>query len=186
MRTFIALDFDKAVKDQLAALEARLKPRCPKLKWVEPAQIHLTLKFLGEITQQQAAPVTAALNNLAAQCRPFDIAIEDVGCFPPSGGVDVVWVGIKDATGRLAECQARCEDLIEPLGFPRERRRFAPHLTLARNRDRANGPQIRDALKQEGPLHVGRQTVGAITFYQSTLTPSGPIYKALSKHPLSV
>jgi 2'-5' RNA ligase len=181
MRTFIAVEFDSAIRKQLGALQTRLKVRLPKLKWVEPLQIHLTLKFLGEIGDQQVAPIAAALTEVASKCRAFDVSVEDLGCFPPSGDVSVVWVGLKDPAGELAKCQALCEDLIEPLGFPRERRRFSPHLTLARIRDRG-GPEIRTVLQQEPPARMGVQTVGGVTFFQSTLTPRGPIYNALSKH----
>ncbi len=185
MRTFIAIDFDEGIRGRLAALQTRLKPRCPKVKWVDPRQIHLTLKFLGEIAEGRVAAISEALGTLARECRPFEVKVEELGCFPPGGGgVDVLWVGLKDPSEQLAKCQAKCEDLIEPLGFPRERRRFSPHLTLARNRDRANGPKIRAALAAEPPVVVGIQTVAGLTFYHSTLTPQGPIYKALSRHVL--
>ncbi len=183
MRTFIAVEFDRAVKKQLADLQARLKPRLGQLKWVDPYQIHLTLKFLGEIDDRRAPEIAQALGRLSEQCQPFDIKIEDVGTFPPSGGVKVVWVGIKDEAGLLSRCQAACEDLIEPLGFPRENRRFSPHLTLARTRDSANSAAIRSVLGAMPPFHAGVQAVEGVTFYQSTLTPRGPIYNALSKHP---
>jgi RNA 2',3'-cyclic 3'-phosphodiesterase len=186
MRTFIAVEFDETIRKQLAAVQGRLKARFPKLKWVDPHHIHLTLKFLGEISDQQVTPIATALAQMAGKCRPFDISVEDLGCFPPSGDVNVVWVGIKDTSGELAKCQGLCEDLIEPLGFPRESRRFSPHLTLARTRDRAGGGEIRTALKQEPPARLGTQAVGGVTFFQSTLTPRGPIYAALSKHPFAV
>jgi 2'-5' RNA ligase len=182
MRTFIAIEFDEAVRRQLGAIQTRLKPKCPKVKWVDPRQIHLTLKFLGEIAEGQVAAVGEALNALAGGCRPFEVKVEGLGCFPPGGGVDVLWVGLKDPSGQLAACQAKCEELIEPLGFPRERRAFSPHLTLARNRDPASGAKIRAALTAEPPAVVGTQTVTGVTFYHSTLTPQGPIYKPVSKH----
>lgn len=185
MRTFIAIDFDDAIRKQLANLESRLKPRCGKVKWVDPDKMHLTLKFLGEIDDRQVTPISRALDELARQCRPFDITVEDFGTFPPRGGVKVIWVGIKDPSGLLAECQACCEGLLEPLGFPKERRRFSPHLTLARNRDPRNSAQIHAALEQEPPVRIGTQTVDGVTFYQSTLTPQGPIYQSLSQHLLS-
>lgn len=186
MRTFVAIDFDEGIRRQLAALQTRLKPKCPKVKWVDPRQIHLTLKFLGEIAEGQVAAISEALGTLARECRPFEVKVEELGCFPPGGGVDVLWVGLKDPSGQLTACQAKCEDLIEPLGFPRERRRFSPHLTLGRNRDRTNGPKIRAALAAEPTAVVGTQTVTGVTFYHSKLTPQGPIYKPLSKHPFGV
>lgn len=182
MRTFIAIDFDEQIKRQLSALQVKLKPRCGSLKWVDPRQMHLTLKFLGEIKESQVATIRQALDELAAQCRPINVVVEELGTFPPRGAVKVLWVGIKDAGGELAKCQARCEDLIEPLGFPRENRPFSPHLTLARTRDDSNSNQIRTALQQEPPFQAGSQTISGVTFYQSTLTPRGPIYDAMSRH----
>ncbi|MBN2561309.1 MAG: RNA 2',3'-cyclic phosphodiesterase [Phycisphaerae bacterium] len=185
MRTFIAIDLDRAIKKHLSDLQAQLGPRCPKLKWVDPNKMHLTIKFLGEVRDQQIAEISRALGRLAAECQPFDIAVEGLGTFNPTGPVKVVWIGIQDPSGRLAECQALCEDLIEPLGFPREGRRFSPHLTLARNKFTENSREIRAALDAQPPVRAGSQTVSGVMFYQSTLTPGGPIYSALSRHPLA-
>jgi 2'-5' RNA ligase len=183
MRTFIALDFDQAILDRLDDLQNRLQPRCPKMKWVDPSKMHLTLKFLGEINDPQIAPISHALDQLTGQCQPFDITVENLGTFKPAGPVSVVWVGIQDPTGRLAKCQSHCEESVEPLGFPAEKRRFSPHLTLARNKLPQNSRQIRSALDLEPPFQAGVQTVTGLTFYQSTLTPRGPLYNALSRHP---
>ena len=185
MRTFIAIDLDEKIRQQLTALESRLKPRCPPMKWVDPRQIHITIKFLGEITDQQITPIARALDELAGQCEPLDIGVGTLGTFNPTGAVKVVWVGLQDATGRLAQYHARCEQLLEPLGFPPEGRKFSPHLTLARNNEVRNSGQIRSVLEAEPPLQVGMQAITGLTFYQSTLTPKGPIYAALSRHPFA-
>ena len=182
MRTFIALDLDETIKQQLAALQARLQPRCPPLKWVDARQIHVTLKFLGEIADRQVAPIAKALDELCSQCQPVDIGVESLGAFNPTGVVKVLWVGLQESTGRLAQCHARCEELLAPLGFLPEGRKFSPHLTLARNHDVRNSREIRSVLDAEPPFHAGTQTITGVTFYQSTLTPKGPIYAALSRH----
>lgn len=182
MRAFIALDLDDSIKQQLAALQARLKPSCPPLKWVDARQIHVTLKFLGEIADRQITPIAKALDELGRQCRTFDIRVESLGAFNPTGVVKVLWVGLQEPTGCLAQCHARCEELLAPLGFPPEGRKFSPHLTLARNNDPRGSEQIRSALAAEPPFSAGDQTITGLTFYQSTLTPRGPIYAALSRH----
>ncbi len=184
MRTFIAIELDDAVKRQLRNLQERLRPQCGNLKWVEPNLIHLTLKFLGEIADKQVASVSEAMGQLAQECRQFDIRIRNTGTFPPHGGVKVVWVGIEDPNDGLARCQERCEDLLASLGFPKERRRFSPHLTLARNRDLSGSGAVRVALDREPPFDAGIQTATSVNFFQSTLTPRGPIYNVLSKHEL--
>src|SRR5262245_8053551 len=118
MRSFIAIDFDETLKKDLAELQERLKKRCPKMTWVKADQFHLTIKFLGEITDQDIIPISKALDHLAAEATPFEVQIENIGVFPPHGRANVVWVGIADAGKKLATLQARCEELLAPLGFP--------------------------------------------------------------------
>lgn len=185
MRTFIAVDLTDTIRKRLADLQANLKPTCGNLKWVNPENVHLTIKFLGEIPDRQIAPVSEALDRLASQCQPCDITVGGLGTFAPSGPVKVLWVGIQDPAGGLEACQSLCDQLLQPLGFPPEGRRFSPHLTLARNKFPQNSRQLRAALEAEPTMPPAAQTVTGITFYQSTLTRQGPIYQPLSKHAFS-
>ena len=183
MRTFVAIELDGQLKRPLEALQDRLKPHCPGLRWMDPAKIHLTLKFIGEIAEDRIVEISAALDELAAQCRPFQFVIERMGVFGHSGPVKVVWVGIRDdEDGALPRCHALCERLLEPLGIPPERRPFNPHLTLARNRDARQSKTIRQAVEPHAELRVGVQEVESVTFYHSTLTSRGPVYQPLSRH----
>jgi len=182
MRSFIATDFDDEIKKRLGDLQSRLKPRLPGLKWTRPEQLHVTLKFLGEIADRQIVPISQALDALAAGCEPFDVTIAGLGAFPPAGRVNVIWVGIDDVENRLAHCQSRCEELIGPLGFPPENRRFSPHLTLARNNNPRISREIREALSSLGSPSLGVQCIDHLTLYQSTLGKGGATYQALSRH----
>ncbi len=183
MRSFIAIDFDAAIRRQLAATQDRLRHHCPSLRWVDPEKIHLTLKFLGEIDDDQLEPVARTLDELTRDCRSFDIAVRGLGVFGTPRSVRVVWVGLHEPQGFLARCHARCETLLLPLGFPKENRPFRPHLTLARNRSPRDSNDIRRAVEKHANLNAGIQTVTSITLYQSTLTSDGPIYQPLSQHP---
>ena len=183
MRTFVAIELDDELKRPLAVLQDRLRPHCPGLRWVGPAKIHLTLKFIGEIGEDRIVEISTALDELAAQCRPFQIAIEQVGVFGQDGPVKVVWVGVSDdEDGALPRCHALCERLLEPLGIPPERRPFRPHLTLARNREVRQSETIRRAVEPHAELRIGVQEVESVTFYQSTLTSRGPVHLPLSRH----
>ena len=182
MRTFVAIELDDEMQRPLAALQDRLKVDCPSLRWVDPAKIHLTLKFIGEVSDDRIVDISAALDELAAQCRPFQIAIEQVGVFGQNGPVKVVWVGISDDDGSLPRCHALCERLLEPLGIPSEHRPFHPHLTLARNREVRHSQTIRRAVDPHTELRIGVQEVESVTFYQSTRTSRGPVYQPLSRH----
>lgn len=186
MRSFIAIDFDDALNCDVADLQASLRSRCPKLTWIRPEQIHLTLKFLGKITDQDIFPIGSALDKCAAEMAPFEIQIEGVGVFPPSGRVNIVWVGITDAEKRLARLQARCEEMLAPLGFSPEGRGFTPHLTIARNKDPRQSGAIRTAVTLQGEPQFGAQRIQELIFYQSTPGPGGHTHHALSRHPFKV
>jgi len=182
VRTFVAIDFDEAIRRRLALLQERLRPRCPSLRWVSPAKIHLTLKFIGEIDAAQVVPIGHVLDEAAHHCLPFDITVEQVGAFGEQGPVRVVWVGIKDADGALARCHDLCERLLEPLGIRPETRRFRPHLTLARNRATRHSQAIRRAIEPHKAWAVGIQAVDSLTFYESVATSGGQKYQPLSRH----
>ena len=87
------------------------------------------------IDARQIEPISAALDQLAAQCGPFDVHVRGLGAFKPAGPVRIMWVGLEDPEGHLTRCQALCEQLVSPLGFQPEGRAFHPHLTLGRNND---------------------------------------------------
>jgi len=182
MRTFIAVDFDEPVRKRLAALQDRLRAHGAALRWTDPARIHLTIRFLGEIDPAQVEPIQHALDGLVAGIPPFELNVAGTGAFPPSSPVRVVWVGITDPSGKLAACHHAVETALEALGFPRENRPFSPHLTLARSRDPRKARSIRQPLADAAGFDAGPQSIRRLTFYQSTLTPKGPIYEPLSRH----
>ena len=185
MRAFIAIDFDDVLKRDLADLQMRIRSQCPRLSWTKPDQFHLTLKFFADIADEDIMPVCGALDQLAAKSDSFELKIEGVGVFPPSGRVSVVWVGIRDDENRLATLQRRCEDLLVPLGYPAEARHFSPHLTLARNKDLRQSREIRDALTKLHQTDFGSQRITELVFYQSVAERGGHVRKPLSRHALT-
>ncbi|MCZ6816784.1 MAG: RNA 2',3'-cyclic phosphodiesterase [Planctomycetota bacterium] len=186
MRTFVAIDLDDTVERRIAALQRKLQQHCPEsgIRWTDPGKIHITLKFLGETSDEQVARISRALDEVAATCRAFDVGFRGIGTFPPSGSVRVLWLGIEDIDGALADCQSRCEEWIGPIGFPPENRKFAPHLTLARNKNPKNSDRVRAAMAQCESTERLVQSVEKLVFYHSTLTGQGPMYEALSTHKL--
>lgn len=185
MRTFIAIDLDEPVRRDLGRLIQRLRPRCGDLRWLRPDTIHLTIKFLGEASDDRITPICGALRTLAAKCQPFDIAVRGAGCFPDAGSVRVVWAGVHDPTGGLTRCRNLCEELVAPLGFPAENRPFSPHLTLARNKSPALSGDIRKAVDSAVDFSGGLLSVGAVTLYQSTLSAQGSTYQPLCTCPFA-
>ncbi len=183
-RIFIAADISDKARSRVAEHIRLLKSigDFHGFKPVRPENLHLTLKFLGDTDDaalekvQQAAALTASLSRAAA------ITIAGTGVFPAGRAGQTLWIGVDDATGKLAELAERLDANLANIGFPRERRRFSPHLTVGRIRE--GGRQIvvahRDAqFRPEGFV------VSEIVLYESKLLPTGPVYSKLDAFPLA-
>jgi 2'-5' RNA ligase len=184
VRCFIAIELPDEVRAGLARLQAQLKSGDqPGVKWVDPYGIHLTLKFLGNVDVNRIDPITAAMGEAAQGVSPFPLKVEGLGVFPNLRRVQVVWVGVSGEVDRLAQLQQRLESNLAGLGFAPESRRFTPHLTLARLRDRAS----LDERQRFGQLIAGTKfeaaysfQVDAIRLMRSQLTREGAIYSRIS------
>ncbi len=188
VRTFIAIRLDERIHRKLELLQEELRGATPPrlVRWVEPANIHLTLKFLGDTPAARIPEIAAALEQVAAGATPFAFELAGLGCFPNTARPNVVWVGVQDAGGRLAALQEGVDATLERLGFAREGRGFSPHLTLGRVRREGRPADIAAVgqaveKRREKVKSVGRQEVAAVTLFQSDLRPDGPIYTALAE-----
>lgn len=179
MRTFVAVELSGQVKTRLAELQRQLARFDPAIRWVRPEQIHLTLKFLGEVPDRDIHAVCQAVERAAAACPGFEIRLHGTGCFPPRGAVRVVWVGVEEPTGRLAACHQACETALARLGFEPERRPFRPHLTLGRVKLGSAGSQLRREVLALADFDAGSQPVEQLAVFESQLQRAGPIYRAL-------
>jgi 2'-5' RNA ligase len=183
VRCFIAIGLTDEIKAGLKDLQAQLKSggQTP-VKWVDPYSIHLTLKFLGGVDAAKITPITAAMEEAAHGVAPFSLKVEGLGVFPNLRRVQVVWVGVGGEVDKLAHLQQRLESNLAGLGFAPENRRFTPHLTLARVRDRASLDE-RGGL---GELIAGTKfetaysfPVEAVSLMKSQLTREGAIYSRI-------
>jgi 2'-5' RNA ligase len=189
-RTFIAVELDEELRDNLGRLQDRLADQvAPRsVRWVRPEGIHLTLKFLGDTTVDQVDEVKAALAQAAAGVGPFSFTVTGLGCFPNARQPRVVWVGIQELTGALVRLRDAVEDHVAPLGFPTERRRFSPHLTLGRVQRRASKSEVREIGQVVASSTVGlvdEMTVTSVSYIRSELKPGGAVYTTLSEAPLT-
>jgi RNA 2',3'-cyclic 3'-phosphodiesterase len=175
MRCFVALESDEVICDQLEAAQKFFKPLGGKVGWCTREQMHLTLKFLGAVAEDLVPQVIAALKTAASDIAPFEMAVEGVGAFPPSGQPRVLWVGIRECPP-LMELQERIEKQLNPLGFPREDRDFTPHLTLGRVKERIDTKGYRNVLAQQKDFFAGNQKVDKVILFSSILKPTGAIY----------
>ena len=183
VRAFIAIELTPPTLDRLGDLQARLRQDLPPrlVRWVRPQGIHLTLKFLGEITASGVDAVSEAMADACVAHASFSLSVHGLGCFPSLRRPRVLWVGVEEPTGVLAALQRDVERALVPLGFSPETWPFSPHLTLGRLKEGARG-QI-EALGQvvsQAKARVGEMPVTAVHLMRSDLLPGGAVYTSLS------
>lgn len=175
VRTFVAIDLPEDIRERARESQEVLRQSSGRLAIVDPANLHLTVKFLGEIDPALVDPVVEALR--AVRADPFSLTVGHAVCNPPRRP-RVIWCDVADA-GESAALARQVDDLLAPLGFPRETRPFRPHVTLARVKE-FHPSQCREAERMpREPLGTCR--VERIKLKKSTLTPSGPIYEDLAE-----
>ena len=182
MRTFIAIELPKQIKEQLAELEEQLKETSADVKWVQPENIHLTLKFLGEIDEEKTQKITGIMTAVAKDNPAFTINISSLGAFPKIEYPRVIWVGVDKGDKETKEIAHNLEEKIEKLGIPKEERAFSSHITLGRVRSPTNRGGLVQKLRELTAAVTEKSMefpVAGITLFKSTLQPAGPIYEAL-------
>ncbi len=184
MRSFCAVDIPEEVKGRLTEWIARLRPLARGVKWVSPQAMHLTLHFFDDLPEEDLAAVSAALGATMGLARPFPFALCGLGSFGQAGKIRVVWCGVEEPSGALAELHRSLESALAAIGFPGESRPFHPHLTLGRLRVPSFEPRLSEELKRSAGSAAGEVAVRNATLYQSTLTPAGPVYRVLGRFPL--
>jgi RNA 2',3'-cyclic 3'-phosphodiesterase len=180
-RIFVAVDVAPHIKETLAGIPDRLGTASRMLRWVPPDNLHLTLRFLGEITAAQAARVAEAARQAARTAAPFSVTLDGLGAFPSPRRPRVVWVGIADGADRLTALARALEEEIVHRKFPREPRSFQPHLTVARVRAGGPPPDLTAGLANAGVSVIGTQEVAALVVMESFLHPSGPEYREVAR-----
>ena len=182
IRCFIAVELDDAIRRKLGRLQDRLRGKLhhpPGITWVKPDRIHLTLKFLGEVDDAVINDVCSAASEAAVQVEPFEFELGDIGCFGSAASARVVWVGVTAGLSHLEKLHQSVDKQLAQIGFPSERRRFSPHLTLARVRNVKVGATVRPAVDKLEPVSFGVQNVSELTVFQSDLSSGGPVYTPL-------
>jgi 2'-5' RNA ligase len=188
MRVFIAIDIGDRIRAALSDLQNQLASKADikksDVKWVKPEAIHLTLKFLGEIKDEQAVDVCNITKQVASRHKSFEIDVESVGCF---GGrsARVLWVGAGQDCENLLKLQDDLEQQLALGGWPKETRKFSSHLTLCRIRNSKAGLELAQMTEKYKDFKLGTTPADSVSVYQSQLTPKGPIYTVLGNYKLS-
>ncbi len=182
MRLFVALDLSAEVRANVARLVERLTPVERELKWVNPASLHLTLKFIGHQPETKLEKILAALAAVPT-AGPVSLAFRGLGFFPNERRPRVFWVGVEapEALGRLAQA---IEQALVPLGVAAETRPFSLHLTLARLKESRPLPRLMEELARLDTREFGQMTATELVLFESRLTPGGSVYTRLRAFPL--
>lgn len=186
VRTFIAVPVEGVIADSVAQFVNEMRKVKAPVKWVETGNLHVTLKFLGDLPRSRIPTLVEAVKEAVKDEPKFEMSLCGAGAFPTPSRPRVLWVGIADgseALGRLAKAVDRAT--VEA-GFAPADKAFKPHLTIGRVRGRGHsaGSGLTRIISDNSQIQLGAANIEAIHVYSSDLTPSGPIYTSLAKIPL--
>jgi 2'-5' RNA ligase len=180
MRCFIAIEMSETVKSALSVIEEEFKKSRADVKWVNPENMHLTLKFLGNIKEEIVEKIINIMKRICSHYSPFNLEIKSVGMFPNRKSPRVLWVGVED-NNVLKTFQEEIDNGMASTGFEREDRKFTPHLTLGRFRSSRGNEPLLEAIKLHEKDHFGSINVKSIFLIKSDLSPAGARYTEISE-----
>ncbi|TRZ96418.1 RNA 2',3'-cyclic phosphodiesterase [bacterium] len=189
MRAFIAIELPCAIRDYLSQIQNKLKTSGSDVKWVDPKNIHLTIKFLGGIEDKTIDQITGILEAVSCYRPFFYIRISRLGAFPNINAPRIIWAGIDKGNNESEEIAKELEKKIVKIGIPKEDKPFSAHLTIGRSRsafNRGNLAKMIITLQEEIMQEKIEFCVNKLTLFKSTLTPAGPIYTVLKEANLKI
>jgi RNA 2',3'-cyclic 3'-phosphodiesterase len=196
MRLFVALDIDDAIRERIRLFANELRALAPNVRWVSTESLHITLKFIGEQPEPKVTAIEAALAKVSGPSTR--ISFRGCGFFPTAKSPRVFWIGV-EAGAELAQLANQIEEALVPLGIEKEKRRFSPHITLARagggsgapGRQKGDRPNQSFAALQKRLAGIPSPEFGTMTareffLYQSQLSSQGSRYTKIARFALSV
>ena len=194
-RTFVAIELEDSLCRRVAGLIDRLRPYAPSARWVEEESLHVTLLFLGELSDQEVAEACSNAEWAARANAPFSMRLAGAGAFPDLARPRALWLGISEGAEPLKRLHEDLDDSLGHMVAKRDNRPFLPHLTLARLNSRSTGgrgnrggpsPHLAEVLTGLLDYDAGSQQVDAITVFSSELRREGPEYHVLARCPLGI
>jgi len=181
VRSFLAFDIDNAeVRKNLADAQKLVAQTGADLKLVELENIHMTVRFLGDITLNMADKVFEEMKKV--QFTPFNVQISGVGVFPSLSYPRVVWAGISEGADQLRNVFSQLEPRLQGLSFTPDPKGFSPHLTIARVRSARNKEELSEVVQKNAKYDFGVLKAECLRLKRSELTPKGPIYSTLKEY----
>ena len=175
-RGFIAVDID--VFPKLLEFEKEIKETGANVKLVEPENVHITLKFLGDTDESRIDEIDKIMKDAVKEIDPFNIQLEGAGVFPNQNYIKVIWIGIKQGDP-IELIERKIDEQLSKIGFKKEKRGFSPHLTIARVKSAKGKDEILRVIEKYRDVQFVDIRVDSIKLKKSDLTPKGPIYTTL-------
>lgn len=176
VRAFLAIPVTDELRRGMARLQKELATALPDIRWVNPATIHLTLRFFGDVPEESLEKIGEVVLSVGRLCAPFQAEAAGVGAFPSTVRPRVIWLGVRGGPP-LAVLHAAMEEGLRQIGFPGEDRSFSPHLTLGRCRQRIAAAQ--PVLERFRDVACGPLPVDRVILYESRLEPGGAVHLPL-------
>ena len=178
IRSFVAIELSDHLKQELREPQALLKSKgiTDEVRWVKPEGLHLTLKFLGNVPADKVKEIVVAITQARLGVEPFNLTFGGLGCFPTARRPNVIWVGVEGETESLARLQANIENRLSVLGYPPEKRKYTPHLTLGRVARHVKGSDRRrlgGVIQTQDIGLLGEMKVRKVSLMRSDLSPAG-------------
>lgn len=179
VRCFVAVNLPAPLREEIGAFFAALRGSVRGVRWVAAANLHLTLKFLGDVESGQVSRVANAIAGALEGSPPVEVTLAGAGVFPPRGRPRVVWLDLAAGAEGIASLQGEVGRALEPLGFPREKRPFTPHLTVGRVKKPGDPAPLLAAVDTAGKREWGGFTASSVDLVRSELFPTGARYSIL-------
>lgn len=187
IRVFLAIEPPEKIQRELFNFEERLKRTLTyPITWVRRENIHLTLKFFGNVNKDTLKSLISVIQSVCAVSSTFTISVEGLGAFPDLKRARVIWVGTGGDVNTLKKLQSKLEYEFQHLGFKNEERDFRGHFTLGRLKNPGPITELMDMARTIENVRFGEFKVEKITLFQSNLTPSGAVYTRLHTFPLGL
>ncbi len=177
MRLFTAIELPNEMRESISGIKDSFDPTCGKIKWVVPENIHVTLRFLGEVSDQKLPEIKSALSK--ARFASFRIKTSGLSAFPDESRPRTIWVGLKPHEG-ISDLHRMVDDALSGIGFERDRR-FHPHITIGRVRSMSDRDAVSGWFRSASEKVAEAEfSVQEFVLKKSTLTPEGPVYEDVS------
>lgn len=184
IRTFVAVELSPSVTGRAGELIDRLRVAAAEVNWVHTQQMHLTLKFLGDVPDTDTPDVCRVVQRVAEQWEPFEITFRGVGAFPGLHNPRTLWIGIEDGADELKALQALLEETLRhELGYAKEQRAFQPHLTIGRVKRElpGGGGDLAHLLEKNALFDADLSVIDELVTFASFVGHKGPTYDAMSR-----